>query len=61
MIDTADARGPTSAQRAFIQYFEQVYKTLLPKIITVIEKDSRLSATGSSFVGFASTHRLAGI
>jgi hypothetical protein len=61
MIDIADTAGPIVAQRAFFQRFVQLYATLLPEIIAVVEQDSSLHASGISFIGFASTHRLAGI
>ncbi|MBH8560586.1 hypothetical protein [Hymenobacter negativus] len=61
MIDTADATGPSRTQQAFFQQFEQIYASILPEIVRVIENDSRLLAAGSPFVNFTSTHRLAGI
>ena len=61
MLDTADTNGPTLAQREFFQHFEQVYASLLPFIIAVVENDSQLLAAGTPLINFASTHRLAGI
>lgn len=61
MLHASDATGPTLTQRTFFQQVEQLYAGLLPEIIATVENDSQLLAIGSSFVGFASTHRLAGI
>ena len=61
MLDATDTNGPTQAQREFFQHFEQVYKTVLPFIIAVVENAPRLLAQGTPLINFVSTHRLAGI